>query len=99
LSARALLRRLGWRPGHRVEVDVVGGALLVALSVDGPHAVGSRGDLALSATARTLCCITVDEAVIVAAYPAQDVVLVHPAGTVAGLIHELHLRLPASHAG
>jgi hypothetical protein len=99
LSARAVLKRLGWGPGHRVDVEVVGGALLVASAVNGAYAVGSRGDLALPAAARTLCGLTLAAAVVVAAYPRQDLVMVHPVSTVARLVHELHVRSAAYDAG
>jgi hypothetical protein len=95
LSARAMLRGLGWGPGHRVDVAVVRGALLVASALDGAYALGSRGDLALPAAARTLCGMTVAEAVVVAAYARQDLVMVYPVGAVARLVHELHVRLAA----
>jgi hypothetical protein len=99
LSARAVLRGLGWRAGHRVAVDVVRGLLLVSSAVAGAYAVGSRGDLALPATARALCGLTVGEMVVVAAYPSQELLLVHPVATVGGLVHELHARLAAGDGG
>ncbi|MFC5006263.1 hypothetical protein ACFPIJ_51645 [Dactylosporangium cerinum] len=42
VSARLLLDQLGWRPGHRVRVDVVDGAILVWPAFDGWPLVGAR---------------------------------------------------------
>jgi hypothetical protein len=98
LSARAMLKLLGWGPGHRVDVNVVGGALHIAVDVDGAHLVGSRGDLVLPAAARTMCGITVAEPVVLAAYPTHGVVVVHPVSTAARLIHKLHIGSVADDA-
>jgi hypothetical protein len=76
-------RGRGWGPGHRVDVEVVRGGLLVASAIDGAYALGSRGDLALPVAARTLCGMTVAEAVVVALYARQDLVMVYPVGAVA----------------
>ncbi|GAA2531037.1 hypothetical protein [Pilimelia columellifera] len=100
LSMRAVLRHLAWRPGHRVDIDVVDGAILVVSTFDGTHRVGSRGDLALPAAARALCGLNIeDAALVVAAYPMAGVVLAHPAAVVARYLHQLHQSLRVGHGG
>lgn len=42
VSARRLLRVLGWDAGHRVAIGVPGGVLVVGSSPTGLHAVGAR---------------------------------------------------------
>jgi hypothetical protein len=43
ISARHMLRALGWGPGHRIDITVVGGVLLVGSAATGGHMVGGRG--------------------------------------------------------
>jgi hypothetical protein len=93
LSARSLLRGLGWRTGHRVDIDVIDTAITITSAPTGRHAVGGRGDLALPAAPRHLCGIDTDQAVVLAAYPSAGVLVVHPAATVARLLADLHHRL------
>ncbi len=93
LSARALLHTLAWRPGHRVDIDVVDGAMVIVPSATGRWAVGARGELALPTPARQLCGITPRSAVVLAAYPQLNLVVIHPVTTVARLLGELHARL------
>jgi hypothetical protein len=93
LSARGLLRALGWASGHRVAIDVIDGTITITSSVTGRHAMDRRGDLALPAAARHMCGIGTDPAVVLAAYPSVDLIVVHPACTVARLLADLHCRL------
>lgn len=85
VSARSLLRALGWRPGHRVDVGVVDGALVIGSLATGQHIVGSRGELSLPTAARQMCGIVPG--------PPQDLLVIHPASTVARLLSEFHTRL------
>jgi hypothetical protein len=47
--ARPLLDALGWSAGHRVDIAVVAGVLVVGSKPGGLHVVGSRGVLTLPA--------------------------------------------------
>jgi bifunctional DNA-binding transcriptional regulator/antitoxin component of YhaV-PrlF toxin-antitoxin module len=91
--ARALLEALGWSTGHRVDVDVVAGALVVGSSATGRHTVGSRGGIRLPAAARRICGIEPGPPVLLIASIPLDVLVVHPASTVAWLILQHHARL------
>ena len=93
LCERPLLAQLGWRPGDRVTIDVLHGAVVVVAALDGRHAVGSRGDLALPAAARQLCGINQHQPVLVAAYPTWDTLVIHPVDMVAALLAQLHTQL------
>jgi hypothetical protein len=86
LSARGLLAALHWDAGHRVDVAVVAGAIVIRSSVAGLHAVGGRGELALPAAARRMCGIVPGVPVLVAACPAREVLVVHPARLVVELL-------------
>jgi hypothetical protein len=86
LSARGLLAALGWDTGHRVDVAVVAGAIVIGSAATGLHAVGGRGELSLPAAARRMCGIAPGMPVLVVACPARDVLVVHPASLVAELL-------------
>jgi hypothetical protein len=92
LSNRELLEALGWRPGHRVDMDVVDGVLMIASAVSGPHAVRSRGELAVPVALRQMCRITAEASVLLAASVTDGVLVVYPATLVARLLVEFHSR-------
>jgi hypothetical protein len=86
LTAKTLLRGLGWGPGHRVDIAVTDGVLVVGSAPGGLHMVGDRGELGLPVAARRMCGITPGPPVLLAAALPRDVLLVHPAYLVAGLL-------------
>jgi hypothetical protein len=83
---RLLLRALGWQPGHRLEMDLLHGLIVVAAAPAGPHAVDPRGALRLPAALRHLCGIEPGPPLVLAAAVAAQVVVVHPAIMVAELL-------------
>jgi hypothetical protein len=93
VSARALLAALGWRCGRRLGIAVVHGALVVGAAASGLHTVGARDEVALPAAGRRMCGIDTGRAVVLAASPAQQVLVVHPAEVVAGLLVDWYARL------
>jgi hypothetical protein len=95
VSARHLLRALGWGPGHRVDVAVVDGVLLIGRAATGLHTVGSRGELSLPTAARRMCGITPGPPVLLAASLTEGVLVVHPMPVVARLLADWYTRLTA----
>jgi bifunctional DNA-binding transcriptional regulator/antitoxin component of YhaV-PrlF toxin-antitoxin module len=91
--ARPLLDALGWSAGHRVDIAVVAGVLVVGSKPGGLHVVGSRGVLTLPAAARSMCGIEPGLPVVLLASPAQNTLVVHPASTVTRLLAQHHTRL------
>ena len=98
LSARDLMRVLGWAPGRRVSIDVVGDAVLVVSAAGGRDAVGGRGGLVLPAAVRQLCGIDSCRPVLLAAY-VSGIVVVHSIEAVARLVAGLHSGLVAGQGG
>ena len=86
LTARALLRALGWGAGHRVDIAVSEGVLVVRSNPAGLHLVGDRGELGLPAAARRMCGITQGPPVLLVAALPLDVLIVHPAHLIAHLL-------------
>ncbi|MEV0807632.1 hypothetical protein [Micromonospora sp. NPDC050200] len=101
VAARALLRALGWPSGHRLHIDVADCLLLVTAAPDGTHVVGARGALPLPAAARQMCGVHPYQAVLLVAFPARDLLVVHPSNTITRLLADLHATVlgGASHAG
>lgn len=93
VHARPLLDALGWGAGHRVDIAVVAGVLVVGSTPGGLHVVGSRGVLTLPAAARSMCGIEPGVPVVLLASPAQNVLVVHPANTITRLLAQHHARL------
>lgn len=86
IHERAVLRALGWEPSHELELDTAHDMITIASVPCGRHRVDGRGALALSAAARRMCGITIGRPVILLAAVHQQILVVHPAATVAGLL-------------
>jgi hypothetical protein len=86
LSVRYLLRVLGWSPGDRVDLTVMGDAVVVVRSPTGQIAIGTRGDLMIPAAVRALAGMDSDHQLVLIAAPMQNTLVVHRERLVAGLI-------------
>jgi bifunctional DNA-binding transcriptional regulator/antitoxin component of YhaV-PrlF toxin-antitoxin module len=86
IHERAVLHALGWEPGHELELDTAHDMIAIASVHGGRHRVDDRGALALPAAARRMCGITISRPVILLAAVHQQILVVHPAATVAGLL-------------
>jgi len=95
VSACTLIHAIGWRSGTAIDIDVVDSALLVSAAPSGAHRLGSRGEVPLPAPVRTLCGIRPADRVVLAAYPALNLIAIHPVEVVARLVYQLHNRSAA----
>jgi hypothetical protein len=77
---------LGWKSGHQLEMDTTHGMIAIASVPGGRHRIDNRGALALPAAARRMCGITLGPPVVLAAAVGEQLLLVHSAATVAGLV-------------
>lgn len=93
VTARPLLRTLGWTPGLALHIDVVHAAVLITPAPDGAHVVGPREELPLPAAARHFCGITAGEPVLLAAFADRNLIVVHPSNTIAEALADLHTRI------
>ena len=93
VSARHLLRALGWRTGHRVEIGVVDGVVVLGSSATGLHVVGSRGEVCVPVAVRRMCGIAPGSPVLLAASLSRGVLMVHPTAVVAKLLADWYARL------
>jgi hypothetical protein len=100
VTERAVLQALRWTPGHRIGMRPHAGILVIASAPAGRHVVGSRGELPLPTAVRTMCGIAEGEPVLLAAFPARDLLVIHPASTIARLLADLHTQaLGGGHVG
>lgn len=90
IHARALLRALGWEPGHPLEINTSGAMITIASAAAGRHRVDDRATLTLPAAARRMCGIPTGPTVVLVAVVPEQTLLVHPAATVARLLAALH---------
>ncbi|WP_306209240.1 hypothetical protein [Actinoplanes sp. RD1] len=98
-SARSLLRDLGWNPGHRIDLTVVGDIVIVGSSPTGRHRIGARGDLAVPGSARMLLGLEPGHRVMVVAAPRQDILLVHPHTLITALLASYYGEQPQGREG
>jgi hypothetical protein len=92
VTERVLLNALRWGPGQRIHIRPQAGILVIVAAAAGRHAVGSRGELPLPAAARQMCGIAAGQPVLLAAFPAHDLLVIHPARRVARLLADLHAQ-------
>lgn len=97
IHERALLRALGWEPGHELELDTTHGMIAIASVPGGRHRIDDRGALALPAAARRMCGITLGPPVVLAAAVREQLLIVHSAATVARLLAARYTTLMGTH--
>jgi hypothetical protein len=97
ICERILLRALAWEPGQRLEIDTLHGMIIIAATPDGPHTVDPRGGLGLPASLRRLCGIEPGPSLTLAAAIPAQVLIVHPAATVATLLAAHYTDLIRTH--
>jgi|SRR2546430_1461073 len=95
VPAAAALRVLGWRPGQRVDVAVVGEVIVVAAAVAGLYRVDGRNQVGLPVAARRMCGIDSGPPVFVVAWPVPGLLVVHAAAMVARLLAQWYTDMKA----
>ena len=92
--SRALLTALAWAPGHRVDLRIGVEAVVIGTCGAGRQAVGSRGELTLPMSARTLAGLDADAHVVLVAVPGRELLIVHPPTLIARLLTEHYGHRP-----
>ncbi|NLU77820.1 AbrB/MazE/SpoVT family DNA-binding domain-containing protein [Micromonospora sp. HNM0581] len=93
VTERGLMGALRWSSGHRIDIYPQRGMLVIASAPAGQHAVGSRGELPLPASVRQMCAILPGQPLLLAALVAHDLLVIHPASSVARLLADLHTQV------
>jgi bifunctional DNA-binding transcriptional regulator/antitoxin component of YhaV-PrlF toxin-antitoxin module len=86
VSDKSVTRALGWQPGDPLSLRVTDGLIIVVAVAEGQLAVSSQGRVHLPASARHACRITPGDRVLLAAEPADGVLVVHPLATLDAMI-------------
>jgi hypothetical protein len=84
---------LGWSPGTRLDMRILDGLLIIRHAIDGGWVVTKHGHLRLPAELRHSCGIRAGDRVLLVAYRAQDVLVVHPPASLDALLASSHAEL------
>lgn len=87
ISIRGLLATLAWTTEVRLDLGITAGMMIFAVRVAGQHGVAGPGTIKLPSPARRLIGLAPGEPVLLAACPAEDLLLVIPAVAVGDWLH------------
>jgi hypothetical protein len=85
-----VMAALGWAAGTRLDIGERGGLILVRAHPQGVFSVTSQAHLRLPATVRQWCRLVPGDRVMLAADPAQGLLVVHPPATLDAMIMQFH---------
>src|SRR5262249_2956031 len=86
-----IMQAMGWRAGIALTIRVTTGVIVVTVG-DGGYGVTRQGHLRLPATVRRTCRIEPGDRVLLAADPAEGVVIVHPPASLDRALAQLHAK-------
>src|SRR6266536_1889077 len=92
VTERAVFQALHWSPGHRIDICPRAGTIVIASAAAGRDMLGSRGELPLPAAVRQMCGIVSGEPLLLAAFPAHDLLVIHSTRAVALVLTDLHTQ-------
>jgi bifunctional DNA-binding transcriptional regulator/antitoxin component of YhaV-PrlF toxin-antitoxin module len=93
VADRVVTAALGWQPGNRLTLRVTGQLIVVTAADDGILAVSRQGRVHLPAAARHACGIRPGDRVLLAAEPAESVLVVHPLAALDAMVSGLRDQL------
>jgi hypothetical protein len=98
IADRAVTRALGWQPGYPVSIRVTDGLIIVTAADDGQVAVSRQGRVHLPAAARHACGITPGDRILLAAEPANGVLVVRPLAALDAMVPRFRHHVMAGEA-
>ncbi|MER5702785.1 AbrB/MazE/SpoVT family DNA-binding domain-containing protein [Micromonospora sp. NPDC002296] len=90
IADRTIVRALGRRSGTRLHIHEGAGLIVVREDGQGVFTVTGQGHLLLPATVRHWCGLTAGDRVLLAANPADRLLVVHPPAALDAMIFQLH---------
>jgi hypothetical protein len=90
VAETVVINALGWVPGTRLDIRESGGLVLVTASRHGVFAMTGQGYLRLPATVRHWCGLVPGDRVMLAADPADGLLVVHPPAALDAMITQFH---------
>ncbi|MFJ5599902.1 AbrB/MazE/SpoVT family DNA-binding domain-containing protein [Micromonospora parva] len=93
IADRTVIRALGWGPGTRLHIRETSGVIVVRLDRQGVFTVTGQGHLHLPAAVRHWCGLTAGDRVLLAANPADGLLVVHPPAALDAMVVAVHADL------
>jgi hypothetical protein len=90
VAENTVIRALGWAPGTRLDIRESGGLVLVRADRQGVFRMTGQGHLRLPATARHWCGLIPGDRVLLAADPADGLLVVHPPAALDAMVTQFH---------
>ncbi|MGA3524381.1 AbrB/MazE/SpoVT family DNA-binding domain-containing protein [Melissospora conviva] len=90
---RTVIRALGRGPGTRLHIREGLGVIVVGLDRQGVFTVTGQGHLHLPGTVRHWCGLATGDRVLLAANPADDLLVVHPPAALDAMVVAVHADL------
>ncbi|MGC4903927.1 AbrB/MazE/SpoVT family DNA-binding domain-containing protein [Micromonospora echinospora] len=93
IADRTVIRALGWGPGTRLHIREGSGVIVVRSDRQGVFTVTSQGHLHLPAAVRHWCGLAAGDRVLLAASPADGLLVVHPPAALDAMVVAAHADL------
>ncbi len=90
IADRTIIRTLGWAPGTRLHIRECSGVIVIRLDRQGVFTVTGQGRLHLPVTVRQWCGLTAGDRVLLAASPADGLLVVHPPAALDAMVMAVH---------
>nr|WP_307813050.1 AbrB/MazE/SpoVT family DNA-binding domain-containing protein [Micromonospora veneta] len=92
IADRTVIRALGWGPGTRLHIREGSGVIVVRLDRQGVFTVTvtGQGHLHLPAAVRHWCGLTAGDRVLLAANPADGLLVLHPPAALDAMVVAVH---------
>jgi hypothetical protein len=92
IADRMIMRALGWTAGFRLDIRESKGLTVVAADDNGLFRVTEQGNVHLPAAVRHWCRLGPGDRVLLAAYPAGGLLVVHSPAALDALVEAIHAQ-------
>jgi AbrB family looped-hinge helix DNA binding protein len=92
MADRMIMRAVNWQPGDRLSVRLSDGLIIVMIGAGGPVVVSRQGRVHLPAAVRHAFDIKSGDQVLLAAEPADGVLVVHPLAALDAMVGRLRTQ-------
>jgi hypothetical protein len=99
VAESAVINALGWAAGTRLHIRENGGLVLVTADQQGVFSMTGQGHLRVPATVRHWCGLVPGDRVLLAADPANGLLVVHPPAALDAMITQFHASVLGGDAG
>ncbi|MEU8230427.1 AbrB/MazE/SpoVT family DNA-binding domain-containing protein [Actinoplanes sp. NPDC048967] len=93
IADRTIMRALAWAAGQRLDIRESKGLTVVAADDNGLFRVTKRGYVHLPAAVRHWCRLGPGDRVLLAAYPAADLLVAHSPAVLDTLVDAIHAQV------